>query len=88
MSVKIHLHLHWVDELVPLLVHHQGAHLDLLAVEVSRLDGFGLTAGSNPSFYKGMTEFQEGEVSVICRKIILIHGQGPGFCYLQVKGFK
>ena len=31
MSVKIHLHLHWVDELVP--------HL------VSRLDGFGLTAG-------------------------------------------
>ena len=45
MSVKIHLHLHWVDELVPHLVHHQGAHLDLLAVEVSRLDGFGLTAG-------------------------------------------
>ena len=40
------------------------------------------------SFYKGMTEFQEGEVSVICRKIILIHGQGPGFCYLQVKRFK
>ena len=45
VSVKIHLHLHWVDELVPHLVHHQGAHLDLLAVEVSRLDGFGLTAG-------------------------------------------
>ena len=45
MSVKIHLHLHWVDELVPHLVHYQGAHLDLLAVEVSRLDGFGLTAG-------------------------------------------
>ena len=45
MSVKIHLHLHWVDELVPHLVHRQGAHLDLLAVEVSRLDGFGLTAG-------------------------------------------
>ena len=43
---------------------------------------------SNVSFYKGMTEFQEGEVSVICRKIILIHGQGPGFCYLQVKRFK
>ena len=43
---------------------------------------------SNSSLYKGMTEFQEGEVSVICRKIILIHGQGPGFCYLQVKRFK
>ena len=43
---------------------------------------------NNVSFYKGMTEFQEGEVSVICRKIILIHGQGPGFCYLQVKRFK
>ena len=43
---------------------------------------------SNVSLYKGMTEFQEGEVSVICRKIILIHGQGPGFCYLQVKRFK
>ena len=43
---------------------------------------------ANVSFYKGMTEFQEGEVSVICRKIILIHGQGPGFCYLQVKRFK
>ena len=42
----------------------------------------------NVSFYKGMTEFQEGEVSVICRKIILIHGQSPGFCYLQVKRFK
>ena len=45
MSVEIHLHLHRVDELVPHLEHHQGAHLDLLAVEVSRLDGFGLTAG-------------------------------------------
>ena len=32
------------------------------------------------SFLKGMSEFWEGEVSVICRKIILIHGQGPGFC--------
>ena len=31
-----------------------------------------------------MTEFQEGEVSVICRKIILIHGQGPGFCPVGV----
>ena len=40
------------------------------------------------SFFKGMTEFQEGEVSVICRKIILIHGQGPGFCYFEDNRFK
>ena len=40
------------------------------------------------SFVKGMTEFLEGEVSVICRKIILIHGHGPGVCYLEVKCFK
>ena len=45
MSVEIHLHLHRVDELVPHLVHHPDARLNLLADEVSRLDGFGLTAG-------------------------------------------
>ena len=33
------------------------------------------------SFVKGMSEFLEGEVSLVCRKIILIHGQNPGFCY-------
>ena len=48
MSVEVHLHLHRVDELVPHLVHHPDAHLNLLAVEVSRLDGFGLTAGGVP----------------------------------------
>ena len=40
------------------------------------------------SLLNGMTEFRVGEVFLICRKIILIHGQGPGFCYLQVKRFK
>ena len=43
---------------------------------------------SNASFVKGMSEFLEGEVSLICRKIILIHGQNPGVCYLEIKGFK
>ena len=47
-----------------------------------------LQVSTNLSFVKGMTEFLEGEVSVICRKIILIHGQGPGVCYLEVKRFK
>ena len=36
---------------------------------------------SKVSFVKGMKEFLEGEVSVICRKIILIHGQGPVVIY-------
>ena len=40
------------------------------------------------SFVEGMSEFLEGEVSLICRKIILIHGQNPGVCYLEIKGFK
>ena len=40
------------------------------------------------SFIKGMSEFLEGEVYLICRKIILIHCQNPGICYLQVKRFK
>ena len=40
------------------------------------------------SFVGGMSEFLEGEVSLICRKINLIHGQGPGVCYLEVKRFK
>ena len=42
----------------------------------------------NPSFVKGMSEFLEGKVSLVCRKIILIHGQGLGFCYLEDKRFK
>ena len=40
------------------------------------------------SFVNGMSEFLEGKVSLICRKIILIHGQGPGFGYLEDKRFK
>ena len=40
------------------------------------------------SFVEGMSEFMEGEVSLVCRKIILIHGQNPGFYYLQDKRFK
>ena len=40
------------------------------------------------SFVNGMSEFLEGEVSLVCRKIILIHGQNPGFYYLQVNRFK
>ena len=40
------------------------------------------------SFVKGMSEFLEGEVSLVCRKNILIHGQNPGFYYLQDKRFK
>ena len=30
------------------------------------------------SLLKGMSEFWEGEVSLVCRKIILIHCQNPG----------
>ena len=43
---------------------------------------------SNVSLLKGMTEFRVGEVFLICRKIILIHGQGPGFCYFEDNRFK
>ena len=43
---------------------------------------------TNVSFLKGMTEFRVGEVFLICRKIILIHGQGPGFCYFEDNRFK
>ena len=43
---------------------------------------------TNVSFLKGMTEFLKGEVSVMCRKIILIHGQGPGICSQDEKRFK
>ena len=73
---------------------HKKCHLKLVSImstsapHISWLERRVGTPHSNSSFYKGMTEFQEGEVSVICRKIILIHGQGPGFCYLQVKRFK
>ena len=40
------------------------------------------------SFVNGMSEFLEGEVSLVCRKIILIHGRNPGFYYLDLKRFK
>ena len=40
------------------------------------------------SLLKGMSEFREGEVSLVCRKIILIHSKGPGFCYLEDNRFK
>ena len=43
---------------------------------------------TNASFVIGMSEFRDGEVSLICRKIILIHGQGPGFGYSEDKRFK
>ena len=43
---------------------------------------------ANVSLLKGMTEFRVGEVFLICRKIILIHGQGPGFCYFEDNRFK
>ena len=47
-----------------------------------------LTMITNVSFLKGMTEFWVGEVFLICRKIILIHGQGPGFWYFEDNRFK
>ena len=40
------------------------------------------------SLLKGMSEFREGEVSLECRKNILIHSKGPGFCYLEDNRFK
>ena len=40
------------------------------------------------SLLKGMSEFWEGEVSLVCRKIILIHSKGPGFCYFEDNRFK
>ena len=43
---------------------------------------------SKASLLKGMSEFWEGEVSLVCRKIILIHSKGPGFCYLEDNRFK
>ena len=33
---------------------------------------------SKASLLKGMSEFWVGEVSLVCRKIILIHCQNPG----------
>ena len=40
------------------------------------------------SLLKGMSEFREGEVSLVCRKNILIHSKGPGFCYFEDNRFK
>ena len=47
-----------------------------------------LTMSVMLSFVNGMSEFLEGEVSLVCRKIILIHGRNPGFYYLDLKRFK
>ena len=44
--------------------------------------------GCKASFVEGMSELLEGEVSLVSRKIILIHGQNPGFYYLEDKRFK
>ena len=40
------------------------------------------------SLLKGMSEFWVGEVSLVCRKNILIHSKGPGFCYFEDNRFK
>ena len=50
--------------------------------------GFICTLKGMLSFVNGMSEFLEGEVSLVCRKIILIHGRNPGFYYLDLKRFK
>ena len=40
------------------------------------------------SFLEAQTEFQESEVSLMDRKISLIHGQGAGVPYLEDHRFK
>ena len=47
-----------------------------------------MSMNNKASLLKGMSEFREGEVSLVCRKIILIHSKGPGFCYLEDNRFK
>ena len=55
-----------------------------LSQEKTLLSTFSVKA----SLLKGMSEFREGEVSLVCRKNILIHSKGPGFCYLEDNRFK
>ena len=47
-----------------------------------------LASNTKESLLKGMSEFREGEVSLVCRKNILIHSKGPGFCYFEDNRFK
>ena len=77
-----------------ILLPHPGAWPQC-GLSVPALSTLGLTlcdhlasAWSMLSFVNGMSEFLEGEVSLVCRKIILIHGQNPGFYYLDLKRFK
>ena len=82
----------FVSRVLGLVRHHPAAMAEQGAAELEEHILFGTPRNSctctKASFLKGMLEFLEGEVSVICRKIILIHGQGPGVCYLEVKRFK
>ena len=71
---------------------HCAMYRTLIAVLTTSLPAFNYTlthcSTLKRHFLKAWQEFLEGEVWLICRKIILIHGQGPGICYLDEKRFK